>query len=120
MLLGILVFAFPWTPRLAYLQKWDGFRLLSGKPSGTLAQIPLLAQERMKKVTDLGVGKKKRRQGKGFQVMKGSIKVVAYQDILTPPSNPHSSASLPLPRNTELTTNKLSCLKTFQNIFKFY
>lgn len=108
MLLGILVFAFPWTPRLAYLQKWDGSRLLSGKPSGTLAQILLLAQERMKKVTDLGVGKKKRRQGKGFQVMKGSIKVVAYQDILTPPSNPHSSASLPLPRNTELTTNELS------------
>ena len=56
MLLGILVFVFPWTPRLAYLQKWDGFRLLSGKPSGTLAQIPLLAKERMNKVTDWGGG----------------------------------------------------------------
>lgn len=106
MLLGILVFVFPWTPRLAYLQKWDGFRLLSGKPSGTLAQIPLLAKERMNKVTDWGGGGG--RQGKGFQVMKGSIKVVAYQDILTPPSNLRSSASLPVPRNAELTTNELS------------
>lgn len=30
----------------------------------------------------------KKRQGKSFQVMKDSIKIAVYQDIVTPPSNP--------------------------------
>lgn len=81
MLLGILVFASPWTPRLAYLQKWDGFRLLSGKPSGTLAQTPLFAKERMKiKHTYIYVFKKKGR-ARAFKWWKIVSKLLSIKTL---------------------------------------
>lgn len=44
--------------------------------------------------------------------MKGSIKIAAYQDIVTPPSNP----ALLSPPKSELTANELCCLGTSQRI----